>query len=94
VREELHHLVAPHLAVHDHVEARALVFLRDEAGGVVFGFREFVRAEVGVGVLVEVVRAVEPLRLRVGADDGRQQEVVVRGVVGPELLAVGGRGST
>jgi len=91
VGEELDHLVAAHLAVDHRVEPGALVFVGDQSTGVVVGLFEVRHIELRVGVVDELVGPVEPLRLRVRADDGRQEERVVRVVVRAELFAVGRR---
>jgi len=88
--EELDHLVASNFAVDDRVEPAALVFVGDNAGGVVVGLLEVFLVELRVGVIDEVVNPVQPLRLGVGADDGRQQEMIVGMIVGVELRAVVG----
>jgi len=54
------------------------------------GLLEVLGVELRVGIVDEFVGTVEPLRFRVRADDGRQQEVVVRVVLRAELFAVVG----
>jgi len=64
VGEELDHLGAPHLAVDDDIEAGTFVLVGDDPCGVVFRLLPVLLVEVGVVVLVELLRAVEPLGLR------------------------------
>ncbi len=89
--EELDHFISPDLAVDDGIQPTAFVFVGDDAGGVVVGLLQVLLVKFGIRVVDEVVSPVQPLRLGVGADDGRQQEVIVGVVVGVELRAVVGR---
>ena len=87
VGEELDHLVSAHLAVHDRIQTGAFVFVGDTPGGVVVGLLQVVGVELRLVVFGEFVCTIQPLRLRVTADDSGEQEVVGRVVLGTELLA-------